>query len=188
MNVSPVKGYEKDVGTKTTIRITYPEGAPRKNNLYDVDALLGIVVFKLADLNWLDSVLHRKTPSTKGFWSKIAMSVPKNPRQTRIINPLIIREASFDLLGYPTNLGKMNKNVPTSGTISIMLALRLCDEVDVVGFGYNTKEPEALIHYYEKVKMKIITSLFTHDINHETAFLKKLVEFGVIRDLTGGLS
>ncbi|KAI4809124.1 hypothetical protein KUCAC02_018035 [Chaenocephalus aceratus] len=39
LNEAPVKGYRKDVGTKTTIRITYPEGAIQKSDNYEKDSL-----------------------------------------------------------------------------------------------------------------------------------------------------
>ncbi|XP_077981989.1 CMP-N-acetylneuraminate-beta-1,4-galactoside alpha-2,3-sialyltransferase-like [Glandiceps talaboti] len=186
-NLAPVRGYEADVGSKTSIRFAYPEAAPRTDSSYDPGALFGMVVFKARDLEWLEEVIEKKVPSQKGFWTKIAKSLPKTPQQVRLINPMLIQEAAFDLLGYPTNQGRMSKNVPTTGTIAIMAALRLCDEVHVAGFGYYQNQPHAYLHYYEGTRMSSITKLFTHDLNHENVFLRKLVENGVIKDLTGGI-
>lgn len=71
--------------------------------------------------------------------------------------------------------------------MTIMIALRMCDEVSVAGFGYDTKKPDALIHYYNDEKMKMITASWTHGIGLERKMLRMLVTQGVIRDLTHGL-
>ncbi|XP_070563472.1 CMP-N-acetylneuraminate-beta-1,4-galactoside alpha-2,3-sialyltransferase-like isoform X2 [Ptychodera flava] len=187
INSAPVRGYESMVGNKTTIRVAYPEAAPKTSSGYDRHSLFSMVAFKAKDLEWLQNVIHDKAPPSKGFWTKIALSLPKRPEQVRLVNPMLVRETAFDLLGYPTNQGRMSKNVPTTGTIAIVMALRFCDEVHVAGFGYQTNNPEAYLHYYENTKMKSIPSLFTHNLSQEKLFLRKLVEKGVIKDLTGGI-
>ena len=80
------------------------------------------------------------------------------------------------------------QNVPTTGFAAIMVALRLCDEVSVAGFGYNLKEPNSLLHYYSQgEKMSLIKQSFTHNIPMETKTLYKLVQQGIIVDLTNGI-
>ncbi|XP_078785861.1 CMP-N-acetylneuraminate-beta-galactosamide-alpha-2,3-sialyltransferase 4-like isoform X2 [Oryzias latipes] len=59
LNNAPIRGYEEDVGNKTTIRIFYPESAspdPGLNN--EADTLMVMVPFKSRDLRWLKEILY----------------------------------------------------------------------------------------------------------------------------------
>lgn len=53
LNEAPVKGFEKDVGSKTTMRITYPEGAIQKTERYERQSLFVLSAFKALDFKWL---------------------------------------------------------------------------------------------------------------------------------------
>ncbi|KAL7981509.1 hypothetical protein Chor_002405 [Crotalus horridus] len=61
LNNAPVHGYERDVGTKTTMRLFYPESAhfnPQTDN--NPNTLLVLVAFKPMDFLWLETILHDK--------------------------------------------------------------------------------------------------------------------------------
>lgn len=61
LNEGPVRGFEKDVGSKTTMRITYPEGAIQKPDRYEKDSLFVFSAFKPVDFKWLKQmVFHEK--------------------------------------------------------------------------------------------------------------------------------
>ncbi|KAJ4936269.1 hypothetical protein JOQ06_000868 [Pogonophryne albipinna] len=60
LNEAPVKGYSKDVGTKTTIRITYPEGAIQKSDNYEKDSLFVFSAFKPLDFKWLRQMVFKE--------------------------------------------------------------------------------------------------------------------------------
>lgn len=60
LNEAPVSGYERDVGSKTTLRITYPEGAIQKSELYEKDSLFVLSAFKPADLKWLRHIVFKE--------------------------------------------------------------------------------------------------------------------------------
>ncbi|KAM4629473.1 ST3 beta-galactoside alpha-2,3-sialyltransferase 3a isoform 2-T2 [Polymixia lowei] len=189
LNEAPVKGFEKDVGSKTTIRITYPEGAIQKAEHYERESLFVLSAFKALDFKWLrHMVFNEKLRSTDGFWKSVARYVPREPSDMRILNPYFIQEASFKLIGLPHNNGQMGRgNIPTLGTVAITMALHNCDEVAVAGFGYNMSTPHAPLHYYEKIRMSAIKESWTHNISKEKEFLVKLVKAGVIQDLTNGI-
>lgn len=59
MNNAPVPGFERDVGSHTTIRLMYPEGAPHSANEYQKTTVVALVVFKSLDLDWLTSVITK---------------------------------------------------------------------------------------------------------------------------------
>uniref|UniRef100_A0AAY4DKN4 CMP-N-acetylneuraminate-beta-1,4-galactoside alpha-2,3-sialyltransferase n=1 Tax=Denticeps clupeoides TaxID=299321 RepID=A0AAY4DKN4_9TELE len=189
LNQAPVKGFEKDVGSKTTLRITYPEGAFQKTDSYEKDSLFVFSAFKPLDFKWLRHIVFKeRLRGIEGFWKSVANSVPKQPSEMRILNPYFIQEAAFKFIGLPMNNGVMGKgNIPTLGTVAITMALHNCDEVAVAGFSYDLNYPHAPLHYYEKVKMSAIKESWTHNIWKEKEFLKKLVMAGVIQDLTCGI-
>uniref|UniRef100_A0A672J4T4 ST3 beta-galactoside alpha-2,3-sialyltransferase 3b n=1 Tax=Salarias fasciatus TaxID=181472 RepID=A0A672J4T4_SALFA len=189
LNEAPVAGYSKDVGTKTTLRITYPEGAIQKPDNYEKHSLFVFSAFKPLDFKWLrQMVFKEKLRGTEGFWKSVAHHVPRDPTEMRILNPYFIQEAAFQFIGLPFNNGLMGKgNIPTLGTVAITMALHNCDEVAVAGFGYDMNTPHAPLHYYETVKMSAIKESWTHNISKEKEFLRKLVKANVITDLTNGI-
>ncbi|XP_036411584.1 ST3 beta-galactoside alpha-2,3-sialyltransferase 3b isoform X3 [Colossoma macropomum] len=189
LNEAPVSGYTRDVGTKTTMRITYPEGAIQKPERYEKDSLFVFSAFKPLDFKWLRQMIFReKLQGTEGFWKSVARYVPREPSEMRILNPYFIQEAAFQFIGLPLNNGLMGKgNIPTLGTVAITMALHNCDEVAVAGFGYDMNTPHAPLHYYETVKMSAIKESWTHNISKEKEFLQKLVKANVITDLTKGI-
>ncbi|KAJ7986380.1 hypothetical protein DPEC_G00339310 [Dallia pectoralis] len=190
LNNAPVRGYEKDVGSRTTMRITYPEGAFQTPELYETDSLFVLSAFKSSDFQWLRSMIFkRRMHNPRGFWKSVARHVPREPGDMRILNPYFIQEAAFRLIGLPHNNGQMGRgNIPTLGTVAITMALHNCDEVAVAGFGYDMGKPHAPLHYYEKIRMAAMNESWTHNICKEKEFLVKLVKAGVIRDLTNGIS
>lgn len=190
LNEAPVSGFEKDVGSKTTMRITYPEGTIQKLERYEKNSLFVLSAFKPVDFKWLRHIVYNKEKMRKmeGFWKSVARVIPREPEEIRILNPYFIQEAAFKFIGLPHNNGVMGRgNIPTLGTVAITMALHNCDEVAVAGFGYDMSTPRAPLHYYEKLMMSAIKESWTHNISKEKEFLQKLVKGGVIQDLTGGI-
>ena len=183
LNRAPVKGYEKDVGTKTTMRILYPESCPEKTEELEDQSLFVLSAFKHADLEWFrDVVLGRP----------VAQHIERKPAYMRILNPHFIRELSFQLIGFPYNAGlplwdRKTGNIPTTGAIAITMALHGCDRVAVAGFGYNLTDPDATLHYYDNLPMSEVTIHGNHNITKEKQFLRKIAEAEVIQDLTMGI-
>ncbi|XP_030608189.1 ST3 beta-galactoside alpha-2,3-sialyltransferase 3b isoform X3 [Archocentrus centrarchus] len=156
---------------------------------YDVVVRLNEALVKGYGKDWLrQMVFKEKMRGTDGFWKSVAQSVPREPKEIRILNPYFIQEAAFQFIGLPFNNGLMGKgNIPTLGTVAITMALHNCDEVAVAGFGYDMNKPHAPLHYYESVKMSAIKESWTHNISKEKEFLRKLVKANVITDLTNGI-
>ncbi|KAM5228400.1 lactosylceramide alpha-2,3-sialyltransferase isoform 2-T2 [Ctenodactylus gundi] len=61
LNSAPVEGYSEHVGNKTTIRMTYPEGAPLSDVEYYANDLFVAVLFKSVDFSWLQAMLKNET-------------------------------------------------------------------------------------------------------------------------------
>lgn len=79
------------------------------------------------------------------------------------------------------------QTVPTLGASAVMVALQLCDQVSLAGFGYDLQHPRAALHYYEALRMDAMQAQLVHDVSAETRFLRELVRTAAVRDLTGAL-
>ncbi|GCC17227.1 hypothetical protein chiPu_0020510 [Chiloscyllium punctatum] len=152
LNNAPVRGYEEDVGNKTTLRIFYPESTIEdptvENNL---DTLFVLVPFKTADIHWLKAIVYNETKITTGFWRRPAFVKNLDPAKVGILNPYYMFQAATCFLSQP-NKGRGNR--PTTGFLAVTLGLNYCDEVDVAGFGYPLNQKNGRIHYYDQLSMK----------------------------------
>ncbi|XP_053163315.1 lactosylceramide alpha-2,3-sialyltransferase isoform X3 [Hemicordylus capensis] len=61
LNDAPVQEYTDDVGNKTTIRMTYPEGAPLSEHEYNPDGLFVAVLFKSVDFSWIKAMVKNES-------------------------------------------------------------------------------------------------------------------------------
>lgn len=77
--------------------------------------------------------------------------------------------------------------MPTLGFAGVVLALQLCEEVSLAGFGYDFKHPGALLHYYGTVRMDHMLAQVMHDVSAEQSLLRDLVKCGVVHDVTGAV-
>ncbi|KAM8939566.1 lactosylceramide alpha-2,3-sialyltransferase [Pelodytes ibericus] len=193
LNNAPVTGHTQDVGNKTTIRMTYPEGAPVSDQEYLLDSLFVTVLFKNADFMWLQSVLKNQTLSAWDrlfFWKSVVERLPLKSKQLRILNPLIVQETALHILQYPQPWSKWwgwEKNVPTIGVTAVILATHLCDEVNIAGFGYDLSQPDIPLHYFDNLCMNAMNRQPMHDITKERKLLQTLVKKGIVKDLSGGI-
>ncbi|XP_062855957.1 lactosylceramide alpha-2,3-sialyltransferase [Trichomycterus rosablanca] len=193
LNSGPIREFSKDVGNRTTIRMSYPEGSPK--TLEDVDPLLKfvVVIHKSVDFNWLQAMITRTTLSLWDklfFWQKVPEHIPVDPSKFHLLNPEIIRETALDLLHYPKPRQRRwgwDQNIPTLGVSAINLATYLCDEVSLAGFGYNLSQKVTPLHYYDNLPMTAMLKQTMHNVDIETVFLQRLVAAGSISDLTGGV-
>ncbi|XP_057198003.1 ST3 beta-galactoside alpha-2,3-sialyltransferase 7 [Triplophysa rosa] len=187
MNNAPVLGFERDAGSRTTIRLMYPEGAPSMSEEYKNTEVVALVVFKSLDLAWLTSVVTKDSLSWWSklwFWRDVIDSIPLQPENFRILNPEIMYRTGQVLQSYS---GQKKKMVPTLGISAVVLALQVCDEVSLAGFGYDLQHPGALLHYYESLRMDAMMTQVVHDVSAETILLQELVKAGAVQDLTGAL-
>ncbi|XP_050777651.1 CMP-N-acetylneuraminate-beta-galactosamide-alpha-2,3-sialyltransferase 4 isoform X6 [Gopherus flavomarginatus] len=185
LNNAPVHGYEADVGSKTTMRLFYPESAhfdPRREN--NPDTLLVLVPFKPMDFQWLEMILNDKKRIRKGFWKQPPLIWDANPEQVRILNPYFMEITAAKLLNLSMKQPRKIKQKPTTGLLAITLALHFCDLVHIAGFGYpNSANKKQSIHYYEQITLKSMAAS-EHNVSHEALAIKRMLELGVVKNLT----
>uniref|UniRef100_A0A3B5M456 Lactosylceramide alpha-2,3-sialyltransferase n=1 Tax=Xiphophorus couchianus TaxID=32473 RepID=A0A3B5M456_9TELE len=187
MNNAPVPGFERDAGSRTTIRLMYPEAAPHSADEYKKTSMIALVAFKSLDLDWLTSIITKQPLSfwsKMWFWREVVDNIPLKPESFKILHPDIIHKTGQVIQRYAQKQGNM---VPTLGASAVVMALQMCDHVSLAGFGYDMQHPEARLHYYEAIRMGAMKAQVVHDISAEKLFLRDLVASGAVTDLTGAL-
>ncbi|KAI5608132.1 CMP-N-acetylneuraminate-beta-galactosamide-alpha-2, 3-sialyltransferase 1, partial [Silurus asotus] len=143
MNHGPTKGYERDVGAKTTHRAMYPESSM---NLANYTHLV-LVPFKVLDLQWLISAFTTKNITRT--YLRVKPTVKANKDKVMIINPEFMRYI------YESWLKKQGK-YPSTGFIMLMLAMHICDQVNVFGFGASSNG--RWYHYFDHWHQPLVNS------------------------------
>ncbi|XP_033833266.1 CMP-N-acetylneuraminate-beta-galactosamide-alpha-2,3-sialyltransferase 4 isoform X2 [Periophthalmus magnuspinnatus] len=180
LNDAPVRGYEDDVGNKTSMRLFYPESASSNPTLHnEPETLMVLVPFKLQDLRWLKEILYNEKRIRKGFWKPPPLIWLGDPSKIRVLDPHFLHQTAERLLHIPVHSSRQPVH-PTTGILAVFIALNYCDVVHIAGFGYpqsnNQKHP---IHYYGYDTMRSMKNSY-HDLNHEAVALKKLEDAGAI--------
>ncbi|XP_041115455.1 type 2 lactosamine alpha-2,3-sialyltransferase-like [Polyodon spathula] len=184
INSGPVRGYESDVGKRTTFRLCYPESIFKDSRDADPDTTVVIIPFKPHDLRWMTEVLLHKPVNFKGFWTKPATKLIYKPEQLRVLSPFYLDKAAHNFLHLPEKL--LHEKIPThptSGIIAITMALNVCEKVYIAGFKYNLSSDNYL-HYYGNETMFKMTKNNHHNITAEQIFLQQLKYSQAIIDLT----
>lgn len=57
LNSGPVRGFSADVGNRTSIRMSYPEGSPKVWEDTDSDIRFVAVIYKSVDFHWLRAMI-----------------------------------------------------------------------------------------------------------------------------------
>ncbi|KAL4660647.1 CMP-N-acetylneuraminate-beta-galactosamide-alpha-2,3-sialyltransferase 4 isoform X2 [Arapaima gigas] len=187
LNNAPVRGYEEDVGNKTTMRFFYPESASYNPIVHNQpDTLMVLVPFKQEDLSWLNWIVHNEKRVMKGFWRPPPLVWLGELNQLRILDPFFMYSTATHLLQIPIfdkTATTKNPFHPTTGILAVYVALNYCDVVHLAGFGYPRKDdPEQLIHYYGHNTMKDMVHSY-HNLIHEVQALRRLEDSGAILHL-----
>ncbi|XP_077958250.1 lactosylceramide alpha-2,3-sialyltransferase isoform X2 [Gasterosteus aculeatus] len=194
LNSGPLGEFSVDVGNRTSIRMSYPEGTPLHWIDTDPHTLFVAVAYKGGDISWISAMINKLSVPLWDwlfFWQKVPDGVPLEPHRFRLLNPLVITETALDLLHYPPPTGGLwgwEKKVPTIGVSALNLASLLCDEVSLAGFGYKLHQRGAPLHYYDQLTMAAMLKQSTHNVDRETKLLQNLVSEGAITDLTGAIN
>ncbi|XP_040036783.1 CMP-N-acetylneuraminate-beta-galactosamide-alpha-2,3-sialyltransferase 4 isoform X2 [Gasterosteus aculeatus] len=181
LNDAPVKGYEDDVGNKTTMRFFYPESAsfnPGQHN--EAGTLMVLVPFKQQDLRWLKEILYNEKRVRKGFWKPPPQIWLGDTNKIRVLDPHFLHQTADRLLRIPLHPNSKQPVHPTTGILAVFVALNYCDVVHVAGFGYpKTNSPRHPIHYYGFDTMRSMKNSY-HDLDHEAQALRRLENSGAI--------
>ncbi|XP_073670645.1 alpha-N-acetylgalactosaminide alpha-2,6-sialyltransferase 1.1 [Paramisgurnus dabryanus] len=193
MNGALTKGYEADVGNKTSVYVhtaySLYSTIHRFHQLgYDSipqDEGIKYVMIPegLRDFHWLHGLLEGKMAT--GFFKGVRpLSFFKghfNENRFYVLHP--------DFLRYIRNRFMPSKQMqgntwamyrPTNGAFALFLALHTCDIVDA--YGFITEDHHKYSNYYfEKFKKTNVIFYINHDYNLEIKTWKELHDTGIIR-------
>ncbi|XP_023200753.1 CMP-N-acetylneuraminate-beta-galactosamide-alpha-2,3-sialyltransferase 1-like [Xiphophorus maculatus] len=159
INRAPTKGFEEDVGARTTHRVMYPESGSTLDN----STHLIMFLFKIRDLEWL---LRSFPTGTSG--KRVKSRANKN--LVMVLNPAFMKYV------HQTWLGKKGR-YPSTGFMTLISALHICDEVHVFGFGADSNGSWS--HYWQSAKSKKFKT-GPHPGKQEYAAINKLADENTI--------
>ncbi|KAK7898792.1 hypothetical protein WMY93_019645 [Mugilogobius chulae] len=140
MNMGRTAGYEVDAGSKTTHRVMYPESSM---DLDGNNTHLVLVPFKIMDLQWAAEAL------TTGFYGRsyapVKSKIKANKSLVMAVNPGFIKYVHRSWLSR-------RGRYPSTGFMTLVLAMHICDEVNVFGFGADKNGNWN--HYWEPLQDK----------------------------------
>uniref|UniRef100_A0A8B9RSM1 Uncharacterized protein n=1 Tax=Accipiter nisus TaxID=211598 RepID=A0A8B9RSM1_9AVES len=146
---------------RTSTRLFFPESAlPNTLENNDDDELMVFVPFKPLDFSWL-------------------MEYNGNISQLHTLNPYVTYEAMYKLLQLNTS----SRRYATTGITALNLALHMCQEVNIAGFGYPCNHDNTTpIHYYN-MDHSLKKDLCQHNIAAERSWLLEMIEWGMTADI-----
>ncbi|XP_039971746.1 ST3 beta-galactoside alpha-2,3-sialyltransferase 8 [Xiphias gladius] len=167
MNKAVTKGFEKDVGNRTTHHFLYPESA--------VDIVRGVSLvllpFKLRDLEWLTSALS--TGQVKMTYMRVKERVKADKDKVLVVNPEFFKYVHDHWTEH-------HGRYPSTGMLAIIFALHTCDQVSV--FGYGADKQGNWHHYWEDNRYAgAFRKTGVHSADFETQVIHQLAREGKIR-------
>ncbi|KAI4827272.1 hypothetical protein KUCAC02_030681 [Chaenocephalus aceratus] len=166
MNKAVTRGFEKDVGNRTTHHFLYPESA--------VDVARGVSLvllpFKLRDMEWLTSALS--TGEVKTTYMRVKERVEADKDKVLVVNPVFFKYAH-------ERWTEGHGRYPSTGMLALIFALHTCDQVSV--FGYGADKQGNWHHYWEENRNAgAFRKTGVHSADFETEIIQQLAKEGKI--------
>ncbi|XP_066188160.1 alpha-N-acetylgalactosaminide alpha-2,6-sialyltransferase 1 [Sylvia atricapilla] len=190
-----IKGYEKDVGTKTSfygftayslvssLQLLGRRGfshIPQDKHVRYIHFLEGA-----RDYEWLEALLFNKD-IRKGFLNLSGQKPRQKFDKDFTMDKYLVVHPDF--LRYLKNRFLKSKNLekhywrlyrPTTGAFLLLTALHLCDQVSA--YGYITEGHEKYSdHYYDKDRKHLVFYI-NHDFNLEKQLWKRLYDENIMK-------
>jgi len=145
INYAPIKGFEADVGSKTTFDFSNRENARR--------------ILKFTPQQWRNSTLLFFEVSSPTNRNKMFVPLTKKhtDREIHFIHPGFVVRAMdlwFDFKSeVEARRGQKYHDKPMSGFMAIMFMMQICRQVDLYGFeAYTKKRANSPYHYFDDVQ------------------------------------
>ncbi|KAG3273555.1 ST3 beta-galactoside alpha-2,3-sialyltransferase 1, transcript variant X1 [Ictidomys tridecemlineatus] len=171
MNKAPTAGFEADVGSKTTHHLVYPESF--RELAENVSMVL--VPFKITDLQWVVSA------KTTGTISHTYVPVPSKIKVKQ--DKILVYHPAFIKYVFDSWL-QGHGRYPSTGILSVIFSMHICDEVDLYGFGADSKGNWH--HYWENnPSAGAFRKTGVHDADFESNVTATLAAINKIRIFKG---
>ncbi|XP_049606633.1 CMP-N-acetylneuraminate-beta-galactosamide-alpha-2,3-sialyltransferase 1 [Syngnathus scovelli] len=159
MNQAPTAGFEEDVGARTTHHLMYPESARDLDNATS----LVLIPFKTLDLQWIISALT--TGKIKHTYVPVMSRIEANKNKVLIYNPTFFKYVYDSWL-------EGHGRYPSTGFLSLLFAIHICDQVSVFGFGAD--QNGNWHHYWEE---NLLGGAFRYTGVHDGDFESNVTHF-----------
>ncbi|XP_078578785.1 alpha-N-acetylgalactosaminide alpha-2,6-sialyltransferase 2-like isoform X1 [Branchiostoma floridae x Branchiostoma japonicum] len=151
VNHAHMQKFAEDVGRETSFYAFYPESYHQGDPILAVsDALQLFIPCKGFDIDymvgWLTErriLLLIQECGEKVCKHRFPLNPNVNETTVKVLHPEFIRYA------FSHYLNSSRANRPTTGFLTVLLALQLCDHVSVYGFGYDARFP---LYYYDDAR------------------------------------
>ncbi|XP_007437220.1 beta-galactoside alpha-2,6-sialyltransferase 1 [Python bivittatus] len=172
-NGAPTKGFQVDVGEKTTLRLVNSQliTVEEKKFITDVQYNFGTIIV------WDPSPYHANIDEwfrkpDYYFFESYKHYRKRHPKQPfYILNPFMQWQL-WDIL-QENSPEDIQPNPPSSGMLGIVLMMNFCDEVDVYEF-LPSKRQTDICHYYQKFFDQACTLGAYHPLLFEKNMVKHL--------------
>lgn len=157
-NHSPIKGYEKHVGTKTNFRVL-------SSKVFGYDEITSLSKFNHNYLPELDNQHFIIKMPLNRFPNHSLYGFEKNFKST---NKITVIKDSFQ----QKIIKNLQNKEPSTGLFAIILFLSVVEKVDMFGFDfYKNAGKTKDLHYFEEVG-----HISSHDFSQEHEIVKSLIE------------
>ncbi|XP_070538912.1 beta-galactoside alpha-2,6-sialyltransferase 2-like isoform X2 [Ptychodera flava] len=145
-NDAPTAGFERDVGSKTTIRLINSNAFQKLSQQnYRHFKNVTLVIWRSGPLNDSMYTWYSEKPGINLFSKYIAWKTLFPDQDVVLLHPLTLwRE--LDTLVYFTE-GRVRCRPPSSGFTGAVLMLRICEKIDIYGYERHLSRSEC--HYYD---------------------------------------
>ncbi|XP_070560050.1 beta-galactoside alpha-2,6-sialyltransferase 2-like [Ptychodera flava] len=152
-NLAPLRRYEQDVGTKTTVWIINNQYLEKTDYTYRLrkhaKTLKGakLVTWK-ATRGTYNGNIYQWVKRSKAFLTGYMNLVADHPNQhIYVVNPVSLWRG-WDVIQEFYDKPLPN-HIPSSGFIGVQLMLPLCEEIDVYGYVQPGREVHSSCHYFD---------------------------------------
>ena len=160
VNRAPTDDYETDVGDRTTYHVMWPR------DLEDGQFDRGAVLLMTPIATGVDDVFDRIT------WL-VEHEFHWDPARVRIISPEFVQYLE-------ENWTDGENSYPSTGFIAMMVAMHVCDEVDLFGFGADANG--RWDRYYEQVAEEVSV---IHPVDFEVRLRREMEADGLLKVFYG---
>uniref|UniRef100_A0A8C4DJJ9 Beta-galactoside alpha-2,6-sialyltransferase 2 n=1 Tax=Dicentrarchus labrax TaxID=13489 RepID=A0A8C4DJJ9_DICLA len=172
-NAAPTKGFERDVGTKTTIRIINSQIVSQSRHQFRTSSLYENCTLLVWDPAPYSSNLTQwfQKPDFDLFSPYMERRRLRPEQPFYILHPEFIWSL-WDLIQDNTE-DQIQPNPPSSGFTGIVLMMSLCDEVSVYEFVPSVRRSERC-HYYERYRDDACTLGAYHPLLYEKLLVQRI--------------